>query len=359
MNGGKSSGAVRFLVVAASLVIVIAGMKAASSILVPFLLAVFIAIIATPLSLSLQRRGVPSAVALLLMILLLLVVGFLVVGVVRTSLIGFSDNLSTYQARLQDRTEGILQWLEGLEMPWLKDRGVEFPALTISDLLDPNAAMGYLGTVTSTLSGMLANTFLILLVAVFMLLEAALLPAKVRALPGLSDEMWSRLKQMVENVRHYMSLKTLTSLLTGVLVYIVTAVIGIDYPVLLGLLAFLLNYVPNVGSFIAAIPGVLLAFIQFDFSGAAGTAIAYVVINVVVGNVIEPRVMGRGLGLSPLVILLSMIFWGWVLGPVGMLLSVPLTMATRIALESGEGTQWIALLMGSRVPDPDDSTAVH
>ena len=128
------------------------------------------------------------------------------------------------------------------------------------------------------------------------------------------------------------------------------AVLGVDYPILMGFLAFMLNYVPNVGSFIAAIPGVLLAFIEFGPGWAAVTAIGYVAINVTVGNVLEPRLMGRGLGLSPLVILISMIFWGWVLGPVGMLLSVPLTMIAKIALESANETRWIALLMGSQSP---------
>ena len=343
MDNVEKSSAVRALVVAASLVILIAGMKAASSILVPFLLALFIAIIATPLFLGLQRRGVPSAAALLIMSLLVVVVGLIVVAAVRGSLDGFSDNLSNYEYQLQTRITHVGSWLEA--------KGIESPDDIISETFDPNAAMGYLGTVTSTLSGMLANAFLILLVAVFILLEAAIMPAKVRALPGISDEMWTSLKKMVEDVRRYMSLKTLTSFLTGILVGVVTAVIGVDYPVLLGMLAFLLNYVPNVGSFIAAVPGVLLAFIQFGPGGAAGTALAYTLINVGVGNVIEPRLMGRGLGLSPLVILLSMIFWGWVLGPVGMLLSVPLTMAVKIAFESGKETQWIALLMGSRVPD--------
>jgi AI-2 transport protein TqsA len=343
MNDVEKSSAARTLVVAASLVILIAGMKAAASILVPFLLALFIAIIATPLFLGLQQRGVNSAVALLIMSLLVVIVGLLVVAAVRGSLDGFSDNLSNYEYQLQTRITHVGSWLEA--------KGIESPDDIISETFNPNAAMGYLGTVTSTLSSMLANAFLILLVAVFILLEAAIMPAKVRALPGISDEMWTSLQGMVEDVRRYMSLKTLTSFLTGILVGIATAVIGVDYPVLLGLLAFLLNYVPNVGSFIAAVPGVMLAFIQFGFGGAAGTALAYTLINVGVGNVIEPRLMGRGLGLSPLVILLSMIFWGWVLGPVGMLLSVPLTMAVKIAFESGKETQWIALLMGSRVPD--------
>ena len=143
-----------------------------------------------------------------------------------------------------------------------------------------------------------------------------------------------------------MAIKTLTSLATGIFVGIWLAILGIDYPVLWGLVAFLLNYVPNIGSIIAAIPAVLLSFIQIDMFHALFAALGYVIVNIVIGSVIEPRVMGRGMGLSTLVVFLSLVFWGWVLGPVGMLLSVPLTMILKIALEHNEDTRWIAVLLG-------------
>ncbi|MBA7685918.1 AI-2 transport protein TqsA [subsurface metagenome] len=143
-----------------------------------------------------------------------------------------------------------------------------------------------------------------------------------------------------------MAIKTLVSLATGVLVTIWIAIIGVDYPLLWGLLAFALNYVPNIGSIIAAIPVVLLATIQLGIIQAVAVAIGYLAVNLVMGNVIEPRFMGRGLGLSTLVVFLSLIFWGWILGPVGMLLSVPLTITAKIALDSSEETRWIGVLLG-------------
>lgn len=344
-NAAPKSSAMHALVIVASLVVIVAGMKAAASILVPFLLAVFIAVITAPLFLAFQRWGVPPAVALLLMILILAIIGFVGVAVVRTSLVGFSDNLARYQTLLEERTEGLWKRLE--------DLGITLPEKTVSEVFSPRVVMGYVGTVAGTLSGLLTNAFLILLVVVFILLEAAMLPAKVDALPGMSDARRDGLRQAVEDVRRYVSVKTLTSLLTGILVGILTALLRVDYPILLGLLAFLLNYVPNVGSFIAAIPGVLLAFIEFGLGTAGATVLGYIVINTAVGNLMEPRLMGRQLGLSPLVILLSMIFWGWVLGAVGMLLSVPLTMTAKIAMENGDQTRWIALLMGSGPPSQD------
>ena len=113
------------------------------------------------------------------------------------------------------------------------------------------------------------------------------------------------------------------------------------------MLAFLLNYIPTIGSIIAAVPAVLLALVQLGPAEAATTALGFPGINMVFGNIIEPRLMGFGVGISPLVIFVGLVSWGWIFGPVGMLLSVPLTMTLKLALESDERTEWIAILLGS------------
>ena len=112
-------------------------------------------------------------------------------------------------------------------------------------------------------------------------------------------------------------------------------------------MAFLLNFVPTVGSFIAAVPAVLLAAVQLGLFSAGLTLSGFVVVNLVMGNMLEPRWMGKGLNLSPLVVFVSLVLWGWVLGPVGMLLSIPLTIMIKIALENQEETRWIGVLLGS------------
>jgi predicted PurR-regulated permease PerM len=134
---------------------------------------------------------------------------------------------------------------------------------------------------------------------------------------------------------------------TGLTAWIITSTIGLDFALLWGMLAFLLNYVPTIGSIIAAVPAVLLALVQLGVGEATATAIGYVAINVVFGVILEPRWMGYGVGISPLVVFTGLIFWGWVFGPVGMLLSVPLTMTLKLALESDNRTRWIAILLGS------------
>ncbi|MDF1555205.1 MAG: AI-2E family transporter, partial [Deferrisomatales bacterium] len=193
----------------------------------------------------------------------------------------------------------------------------------------------------------LTNGFLILLTVVFMLLEASDLPAKMRAAVGDPAADFSGFDAFANNLNRYLAIKSWVSLATGALAAAWLGILGVDFAILWGLLAFLLNFVPNLGSIIAGVPAVLMAFIQFGFARAGVVAVGYVVINVVIGSGVEPRFMGRGLGLSTLVVFVSLVFWGWVFGPVGMLLSVPLTMALKIALESREDSRWLSVLLGS------------
>jgi AI-2 transport protein TqsA len=343
---GQGQGSIgapgRYLLIAAAFVVVIAGMKAASALIVPFLLAVFIAVILAPLFLALQRRRVPSGVALLLVVALIVGLGLVAAGVLERSLSGVSGSMQRHQAAFATQTNEIWAWLESL--------GIAATGSTLTDYLNPQLLLEHIGPIAGKLGDVLVMSFIVLIVAIFILLEAAVMPAKVRALPGISHATWDRIRQIAADVRRYMLLKTVMSVLTGALVAVFCAVLGIDFPILLGVLAFALNYIPNIGSTVAAIPGILLAFVEFGLGSALITTVGYVVINVGVSNGIEPRYMGHGLGLSPLVVLSSLIFWGWVLGPLGMLLSVPLTMTLKIALESDEDTRWIALLLGSRPP---------
>ena len=136
--------------------------------------------------------------------------------------------------------------------------------------------------------------------------------------------------------------------MTGLLIWICLAIIGVDYAIIWALIAFLLNYIPNIGSLIAAIPAILFSYVQLGFNGAIWTTIVFVAVNTVIGNVIEPRVMGKGLGLSTFVVFWSLLFWGFVLGTIGMFLSVPLTMAIKIMLAQNGQTRWIAILLGTQ-----------
>jgi len=328
----------RALIITASLVVILAGIKVAATLVVPFLLAVFLAVLTAPAFLNMKRAGLPATVAMAVMVLGLGVIGLVTVTVLRTSLDQFTSNLPVYETNLKTQIDAI--WL------WLESKGVDAPSELFADTLDPQFAMSYAGRIARALSGMLGMTFIIFIITAFMLVEANGLHQKLVAMEGLSEENLAALEKNIHDVRRYVSLKSVMSLLTGALVTLWLWGLGIDNALFMGLLAFFLNFVPNVGSFVAAIPGVLLGFILFGPAMAGIAAIGYVAINVGVSNVIEPRFMGNNLGISPLVVIMSLVFWGWLLGPVGMLLSVPLTMVVKVILENVPSTKSAAILLG-------------
>jgi predicted PurR-regulated permease PerM len=227
---------------------------------------------------------------------------------------------------------------------------------TSSDLLssyaDPGKAMKLAARFIGSMGNMLTNSFMILVTVVFILLEAADFPEKWRAARSDADASLAHFNATAKTINKYMGIKLLTSLATGVAVTLLLLAVGVDYPVLWGVLAFLLNFIPNIGSIIAAVPAVLLALVQLGAGPALVVAAGFLLINMVIGNFVEPLYMGEGLGLSTLVVFLSLVFWGWVLGPVGMLLSVPLTIAVKIALDSDPETRWMAVLLGPRATAP-------
>lgn len=211
----------------------------------------------------------------------------------------------------------------------------------------PSTWISWLVSIAGSIGQLLGNTFLILLTVIFILLEAGTFRRKIREAFNYNDDATARSEEIIGSMQNYVVIKTWVSLVTGLLIGVWLWFLGVPYFALWGLLAFLFNFVPNVGSIIAAVPAVLIAWLELTAMPAAAAAIGFIIVNAVVGNFIEPRLMGKGLGLSPLVVFFSMVFWGWVLGPVGMLLSVPLTMTARIALGGFDDTRWIATLMGN------------
>ena len=328
----------RVLLTLASFMVVVAGLKAAQSIVVPFVLSAFIAILAVPPLIALRRKKVPPGLSLGIVLGGLLFLGGGVVTLLGTSIAEFTVALPKYQDSLQERIVLVTETLDKF--------GVDVSVQElVRESINPSAVLSLAGNTLSQLGNMLSQSFLIFLTVAFMLAEATSLPDKIESAFGKDSKVAAGLDSFVHSLNQYMSIKTIVSAMTGVTVTIVLSVFGVDFPVLWGVLAFLLNYVPNLGSLLAAIPAMLLAFIQYSAGASVIVGLSYVVINTIYGNVLEPRMMGRGLGISTLVVFLSLVFWGWVLGPVGMLLSVPLTMAVKIALESREDTRWIGLLL--------------
>ena len=335
----KNPNALKVMLILACFVIIVAGMKAAKDILVPFLFSVFLSIITSRLLYWLNRKKIPMIVSLLIVILCVLGAVFLLVLLFKSSINDFTQSLPLYLKKLKN--------LNGLASKFLGGHGIDFSETQIMEYIDPGGAMRFVSSLLANLKSLLSNAFFIILTVVFIMFEAASLPAKMNSALEGSRFTFAHINELMKNINHYMVIKTYMSLATGVLVSIWLTLLGVDYPFLWGLLAFIFNFVPNIGSIIAAIPAILLAVVQAGYGTAALTAGGYIVFNVGISNFIEPRFMGSELGISTLVVFLSLIFWGWVLGPLGMVLAIPLTMTMKIALSCSEETAWISTLIGA------------
>ena len=327
----------RFLVVAASLIVVIAGLRQASQLILPFLTAVFLAVVSLPVMVWLQRRKVPTPIAVFGTVVAAAGVVSVLGVVVGRSVNEFGLVAPEYTARFQELVNGIMAWAAGLGLPTAE--------WTPLDYFNAGAVVDLLGGTLGALAGLLSNAFLVLLAVIFILFEAAGFRAKLGIAFGDRGKSLERFGQMTQQIQKYLAIKTAVSLTTGLLAGIWVWALGLDFPLLWGLVAFIFNYIPSLGSIFAAIGPVLLSLVQFGPGRAVIVAIGYIVINVVFGNVVEPMLLGRRLGLSTLVVFLSLVFWGWVWGPMGMLLSVPLTMMLKIALENTEDLRWVAVML--------------
>ena len=324
----------------AAVVIVVYGMQMAKELMVPFLVGVFLALITVRPMLWMQSRRVPAIVAALIIVTVIMLILSVLGTIVGSSIAEFTVALPVYQERLDGIVDGVVAFLA-------KHLGTESEIQGLGDLIDPGWAMGLVAYLFGALRGLLTNTFLILFTTIFILLEASSMGTKVEAAFGQSAISLARPRAFLTNLGRYLGIKTVVSLATGVLAGLLTWSIGLDFPQLWGMIAFLLNYVPTIGSIIAAVPAVLLALVQLGVPEASGVMAGYIAINIAFGNFLEPRLMGYGVGISPLIVFIGLFFWNWVFGPVGMLLSVPLTMTLKLALESDDRTTWIATFIGS------------
>jgi predicted PurR-regulated permease PerM len=331
----------KFLLGTASAVIILAGVRATAALLLPFVLALFLALISFPLVSWLQNRRIHRAVAVAMTMLAILaaLVGpsLLVVTAIRQFVTAVPD----YEVRLRQIVAESLRWL----------RARDIDTTYLTGLLDPAQVLGIMVNTLTGVVTLLSIAFLVVLIASFMLFEAAdIRERRHRVLP---ESLKEHLARVAREMQIWLWVKTVISLATGLAAGLWVAILGVDFALLWGLVAFLFNYIPNLGSIVAAFPPALLALIQFGPLAAAFVLLGYVGINAFFGSFMEPYLMGRRIGLSPLVVLLSVIAWGWMWGIAGMLLSVPITMGIKIALENSEDLQWIGRLMeggNPRVP---------
>ena len=302
-------------------------------------MAIFIATVSAPAIFWLERLKIPRIIAFLI-VLMAVVVMLLGFGyVLSTSVDSFLSNTPQYTAKIMDMIGSFKEVLNRF--------GIEISKSDLEAMFDPSGLLNFAGGFLKSFSAVLSKSFIIFLGVTFMLFETSSLKTKMYLLAKRDESKENPFKIFSQKLNNYLAIKTVISLITGVLVTIGLSIIGVDFALLLGVIVFLLNYIPSIGSVIAAVPAVLVALVGLDMSSVLWVIALYLSINIVMGNVIEPRYMGKGLGLSVVVIFFSLIFWGWVLGSVGMFLAVPLSMTIKIAFESHPSTKAIAMLLSS------------
>ncbi|HEF0023810.1 TPA: AI-2E family transporter [Citrobacter amalonaticus] len=328
----------KIVIMLGMLVIILTGIRFAADIIVPFILALFIAVVLSPLVQRMVKLRIPRVLAISLLVIIIVMAMVLLLAYLGTSLNELARTLPQYRSSL------VIP-LKNLE-PWLVRLGIGVSVDEMVKYIDPNAAMTLITNLLAQLTNAMSSIFLLLLTVVFMLLEVPQLPTKFQQIMVRPVEGIAAIQRAIDSVSHYLVLKTAISLVTGLVVWGMLSALDVRFAFIWGLLAFALNYIPNIGSVLAAIPPIIQVLAFGGLYDALVVLAGYLIINLVFGNILEPRIMGRGLGLSTLVVFLSLIFWGWLLGPVGMLLSVPLTIIVKIALEQSIGGQSIAILLG-------------
>lgn len=327
----------KIVIMLGMLVIILTGIRFAADIIVPFVLALFLAVVINPVVHLMMRCRVPRVLAIVLLIGTIVMLAVVLLASLATSLNELARTLPQYRSSLSEPVYTVT--------PWLQRFGFSVSVVELNKYIDPNAVMTMVTSLLTQLSNAMSSIFLLLLTVVFMLLEVPQLPAKLQQLMSRPVEGMGAIQRALDSVSRYLVLKTAISLVTGLVVWAMLALLDVRFAFMWGLLAFALNYIPNIGSILAAIPPILQVMVFGGLYDALVVLTGYLVINIVFGNILEPRIMGRGLGLSTLVVFLSLIFWGWLLGPVGMLLSVPLTIIVKIALEQSASGQSIAVLL--------------
>ena len=319
-------------------------MRAAASIIGPILIAMIITVAWSPGSEWLRKKGWHPSVAALTGIALGVIGVALFVALVWTSLIQLQENLPGYQPRIAA--------IQELVRDKVADLPFDTSRLFRSDVVSPGAIVGYALKIVQQFTQTAGNLFLLVLLMAFMMLEAVRYPQKIRdALSGSPDTI-ARLSEFSASIRSYVTINAIFGLAAALLDTVLLLSLGVDFAVFWGVLSFLLSFLPNIGFIIALTPPTLLALVQFGFTRALIVLIGYVLINFIMDNVIKPRFVGVRLDLAPLVIVLSLVFWGWLLGPMGALAAVPLSIGARFLFESFEESRWLAHLMSDAGDKP-------
>jgi AI-2 transport protein TqsA len=345
------------LLLCGAVVLIVAGLKAAQSFFLPVFLAFFVATVSFPITAWLRSRRVPRSIAVLLTVLVdfAFIAGIIVLGVTLVGDLQQKWN-EKYAAEVSQQiragSESLAATLEKWEVKDAKEKiqlAVENNLANLQNIRFERVwdlGTGLLGRVV----GFFGTTMVVLILTVFMLSEARMFGRRLEAVSLARGPNIRRLLSATRDIQRFLAIKTVVSLVTGLLAGLLCWAAGLDFYVLWGILAFALNFIPVVGSIVAGVPPTVLALFVAGWPNALLVAGGYLLINNFLGNFIEPMLVGRRFGISTLVVVLAVMFWGWVWGPLGMLLAVPLTMLIKVMLDSSEEFRWIAVAISAEQP---------
>lgn len=321
----------------ASFVVVVFGMREASAIIAPIVIAFIVSVLFTPLQTWLIDHRVPHWLALVIVLLIILLVVSVMVGITVVSITQFINRVPQYSNSLQGLIDNALDLLEMLP--------IDTTNLLNFEMFDVSQIINFSGSILGGVADAFSNWFVLFLLIAMMLLDFAYLPQKFQTM-FKNDQQIMAFSDLILSIRRYLSITTSTGLVIGLLNAVLLMIMGVDFAVLWGILGFLMNFIPSVGIIISFIPPTILALLKFGWQSAIITAAGIILINFVIENIVKPRIMEEDLNISPLFVLISLTLWTYVLGPIGTILAVPLTLiATKLLLEVSDETKWLAILI--------------
>jgi AI-2 transport protein TqsA len=335
----------RVVLLLAALVVVFVGMRMAAPILDPILFAVVLALLFSPIYAWLRRRRVPTPLALLIMLVGLTVLFLGIAGIMGISIARFSGDIGSYTGKLNSQLDSIQSLTKSL--------GVS--KADLHKALSPSALTGAIGAILSGVADFLSNLFLILIIVLFLLAEGPAMMNRLRASTRIDHPQVERLSVFGHSVIRQLGLRAIVNLATATGVVLLLFVLRVDFPLMWGVLAFFLSFIPWIGLPLAVAPAVVLALAEHGLTSALLVIAGVTVINILAENALSPMLMGRGLSISPTVLFLGFIFWAWLLGGPGAFLAAPLTIFLILMLDTFPETRWLANVMGMGAPEPNAS----
>jgi AI-2 transport protein TqsA len=333
----------RVMLVLAATVVVLVGIRLGAPILNPIFFAVVLTLLFSPIYSWLKRRGLPAPLALLIMLVLLTVLFVGLFYILGVSIARFSERVGFYTTQLNGQLVDLDALIERLGLS----------NVDLREVVNPSALADALGVVLSGIAGFLSDLFLILMIMLFLLGEGPAIMNRLRSSVSEDNPQVARLTVVGQSVVRQFGLRAIVNLVTGAGVTVLLFVLGVDFPLLWGILTFFLSFVPYIGLVLAVAPAVVLALAEFGVTRAALVIAGVVVINILAENVLSPMMMGRGLNISPTVVFLSFIIWAWLLGGPGAFLALPITLFVAVMLDTFPETRWLASIIGVSSPDTD------